>query len=517
MTDDAPLAHEQRFLVLAPTGRDAPLTVALLRDAGVDAHACGDVDDLCVCIESEGAAGLMIAEEVLVPGAIRCLEALLQRQPSWSDLPILVFTGMSASARARPSGERVIATLGNVTLLDRPLRPITMLSAAHSALRARHRQYAARDELREQRRAVYLRDQFLAMLGHELRNPLSAIMMALELEGDGNARAHREVMRRQAKHLARLVDDLLDVSRVTSGKIVLRRESLDLTGLVARCVDALTALAASHEQTLTLRTHGEPVMVDADPVRIEQVLVNLITNASKYTPAGGNIVVELSASETEAQLAVRDDGVGISADMLPHVFDLFTQVESSLARAKGGMGIGLTLVRSLVGLHGGTVEAESDGVDRGSTFVVRLPRVAMQRSAAPSEAVAQAAQKPQGMRILVVEDNDDSRTLLAMLLSRRGHQVTTAVDGPSGVAEAIAQRPEALLVDIGLPGLDGYGVAREIRRALGDDVTLIALTGYGQPDDRARALAAGFDVHLTKPLNVAQVDALLSRPRPAAQ
>ncbi len=502
--------------MLAPTGRDAPLTVRLLSEAGLSAHACRDIEELCTRSEQEGAAGLLVAEEVLVPAALARLGERLAAQPSWSDLPVLIFTSVSASARMRPSSEHMLATLGNVTLLDRPLRPIAMVSAARSALRARRRQYAARAELREQQRAVHLRDQFLAMLGHELRNPLSAILMALELDGDGegHGRKHREIVRRQAKHLARLVDDLLDVARVTSGKIALRREDVDLVKLAERCVHALAPLAASHEQTLTFRATCTDAPVRADPVRIEQVLVNLVTNATKYTPAGGHITVEVSASADQASVTVCDDGVGISAEMLPHVFDLFTQVESSLARADGGMGIGLTLVRSLVELHGGEVDAESAGAGKGSTFVVRLPRAKTRSQSVPA---APAVRSPtQSLRVLVIEDNEDSRILLAMLLGRRGHQVTTAADGPSGVAEALALRPDVLVVDIGLPGLDGYGVAREIRRALGSEVTLIALTGYGQPDDRARALAAGFDVHLTKPLDVAAVDALLDRRQPSA-
>ena len=513
---DPPEQLEQRLLVLAPTGRDATLTCELLRKGGLRAHACRNVAEVCRSIEEGGAAGLMMAEEVLVPSAIRQLQDVLARQGSWSDLPILIFTSASASARVRPSSELLLTALGNVTLLDRPLRPISMMSAARAALRARKRQYAARAELHEQQRAVRGRDEFLAMLGHELRNPLSAITMALELDRDGAASKYRDIVRRQAGHLARLVDDLLDVSRVTSGKITLRREPLDLAALTRRCVAAQSLAAESHQLSLRCEAPHAPVLVQGDPVRLEQVIVNLINNATKYTKPGGHIVVAVSSSSDQAMLEVRDDGVGLAPEMLGRVFELFTQVEGTLDRAKGGMGIGLTLVRSLIELHGGSVEAQSDGLGRGSTFRVHLPLAATRAHQTASERPLPDSRAGGGYHVLVIEDNDDSRELLALLLGRRGHQVTTAADGLSGVREALAIRPDVLLVDIGLPGLDGYAVAEQVRAALGSAVTLIAVTGYGQPDDQRRALAAGFDVHLTKPLDMNRIDALLQRPEQTA-
>lgn len=516
MADAATSAHEARFLVLAPTGRDAALTAALLTQAELTATVCDDIAELCHRVDHEGAAALMIAEEALSRRAVVRLSETLARQGSWSDLPVLVFTG--AALRRRPSADELLASLGNVTLLDRPLRPITMISAARSALRARKRQYEARAELYAQHEAVRQRDQFLAMLGHELRNPLSAIVMALNLQGDGDgkSRRYREIMRRQVQHLSRLVDDLLDVSRVTSGKIKLQREMLDLVVLAERCVNALGPVAEAQRTTLDYRGPSTSVWVEADPVRLEQIIANLITNATKYTRTGGHIEVVVSATRDESCVEVRDNGVGIPEEMLGRVFDLFAQVEGTLDRAKGGMGIGLTLVRSLVELHGGTVEARSEGKNRGSAFSVRLPRAPPPMPVAAPIDARDASQHP-SHDVLIVEDNQDSRELLAVLLAERGHRVLTAADGPSGVREAIAQRPDVLLVDIGLPGLDGYGVARKVRDALGSAVYLIAVTGYGQPDDRRRALAAGFDMHLTKPLDLRAIEGVLREPRRPSQ
>jgi signal transduction histidine kinase/CheY-like chemotaxis protein len=499
--------REERFLILAPTGRDAALTAVLLRKADFHSEVVSSLGGLCRAFESEGAAALMIAEEVFAQRGMDALTTLLARQSAWSDLPILIFTSARPDG-ARPSAAELLARLGNVTFLDRPLRPVTMLSAARAALRARQRQYAAREELAVQQRAVRERDQFLAMLGHELRNPLSAIVMALNLDRERGDSKYRDIMRRQTTHLSRLVDDLLDVSRVTSGKIALRRESVDVAALVQRCFAGLAETMRDHRASLQL---GSPCIdVDGDPVRLEQVVHNLLQNAAKYTPAGGRILVALTEEGEHAVLRVRDNGVGISSDMLGRVFDLFTQAEHSLDRAKGGMGIGLTLVRSLVALHGGDVEVHSAGLGQGTVFTVRLPRPALKqvdRTPDQTSKISHCRHK-----LLLVEDNDDSRELLATLLQQHGHRVTCAADGLTGVEQALASQPEVMLVDIGLPGLDGYGVARRVREAFGAAPYLVALTGYGQPEDRARALASGFDEHLTKPVDIKVLESLLSRP-----
>lgn len=254
---------------------------------------------------------------------------------------------------------------------------------------------------------------------------------------------------------------------------------------------------------------GEPARVLGDAVRLEQIIANLLNNAVKYTPEGGHVRIALTASPDWVEVAVEDDGVGIASDMLPRVFDLFAQASASIDRAQGGMGIGLTLVKRLVVLHGGEIGVRSAGIGRGSTFTLRLPR-SRGADASPPLRPDVLPQPAEPREILVVEDNDDSRELLSALLRRAGHHVQDAADGVAGVELALAETPQVVLIDIGLPGLDGYAVARRVRRALGRDVLLVALTGYGQPDDQARALDAGFDVHLTKPVDFARLAQLIA-------
>jgi signal transduction histidine kinase/CheY-like chemotaxis protein len=507
---------EEGFLVLAPTGRDGALTQALLEKAGLCCMVCTTLSELCERFERDGAAALLIAKEVFASDGLARLGDLLARQASWSDIPVLIFTGKATGIAARPTTAQLLSSIGNVTLLDRPLRPVTMLSAARTALRARRRQYAARAELNAQRVAVRERDQFLAMLGHELRNPLSTIAMALHLDDDGKPSRYRAILRRQTEHLTRLVDDLLDVSRVTSGKIVLRRQNVELSSLTRNVLQMLAPTLNGALEIVQPDAAGPNVWVDADPARLQQVLTNLIQNAIKYTAADGKIEVTVAAEADCAVLRVRDSGVGLAPEMIERVFDLFTQVEHTLDRAKGGMGIGLTLVRSLVRLHGGTVAAESGGLGKGSVFTVTLPRIAHEDDVAP---VTERLERTSDIQptaagsydVLVVEDNEDSRELLAALLKKRGYRVFTADDGLSGVEQALEHTPRVLLVDIGLPGLDGYGVARRVRAQLGDRVYMVALTGYGQPEDRKRALAAGFNLHLVKPIDVDTLDDVLAR------
>jgi signal transduction histidine kinase/CheY-like chemotaxis protein len=511
VSDDTQYAFDQRFLLVAPTGRDAPLTCGLLKREGFTCLECKDIEELCWHFTREGAAGLLIAEEVLVKREFARLRLAVASQAAWSDVPILLFTATSTRLHGRVPSQKALALLGNVTLLERPVRPITMLSAASAALRARKRQYMAREELSAQQQAVRQRDQFLAMLGHELRNPLSAIALANSFDDTEQTSARYAVIDRQVQHLTRLVDDLLDVARVTSGKIALQREHVDLTELVQSCF-ALLKSTFGEQLTVKFTAPTDPIIVHGDPVRLEQVVTNLLTNARKYTPANGMVSVSLSRAGEDAVLCVSDTGIGLAPDMLERVFDLFAQADGTLDRAKGGLGIGLTLVRRLVALHGGDVTASSSGLGQGSTFQVRLPRVSRAVAPVPTRSPIRVVNPQQRQyQVLIVEDNPDSRELLARLLERLGHRVYAAEDGPTGVEEALARRPDVLLVDIGLPGLDGYGVARQVRNQLGRDVYMIALTGYGQPDDRRRALDAGFDAHFTKPLDVHAIDELLSR------
>ncbi|HET7400638.1 MAG TPA: ATP-binding protein [Usitatibacter sp.] len=355
------------------------------------------------------------------------------------------------------------------------------------------------------------KDQFLAMLGHELRNPLAALANAAAVLREQRAAPamlarSREVIERQVAHLSRLTDDILDAARALLGKIELRRHPLDLAQVVGAAVHTLesTGRAAAHKLTVSL----EPVWVDGDEVRLEQVVQNLVVNALKYTPRGGHIRVSLVREDGHAVLRVADNGVGLSRELAARAFDLFVQGERDLDRSQGGLGIGLTLVRRLAELHGGSATVASDGPGRGSEFTVRLP--AIERPATPlPEDRPLGASLPRV--VLVVEDNDDARDTLKSLLEILGHRVETARDGLSGLEMALAIVPDIALVDVGLPLMDGLEVARRARASLGDRVMLVALTGYGSAEDRARALAAGFHDHITKPVDVALLEAVLAR------
>ncbi|MES2831810.1 MAG: response regulator [Pseudomonadota bacterium] len=360
-------------------------------------------------------------------------------------------------------------------------------------------------EIKERRQAVKenkAKDDFLAMLGHELRNPLNAINSAVEVIGINgvsiaNAQKARTIIARQSKHLSRIVDDLLDLSRVMSGKIMLSRQPVELSALVGSCLDTLHATGRTAGYTVELAL---PVAwVDADPTRLEQIVINLLDNALKYTPKGGVIRIDAAHDGEEVTLAVCDSGIGISADLLPHVFDVFVQGESSLDRAQGGLGIGLALVRQLMELHNGTIEAQSDGPQCGSSFTIRLP---MSEPAALPAVIGKIERDGTQCRILLIEDNEDGRDMMATMLSGYGHDVLEAADGIEGLRIAASGRPDIALVDIGLPSIDGYEVARRLRANPDtSEIRLIALTGYGLAEDQRRAIDAGFDLHLVKPVN----------------
>jgi PAS domain S-box-containing protein len=357
------------------------------------------------------------------------------------------------------------------------------------------------------------KDEFLAMLSHELRNPLAAIVNAGRLLEQPDASADRTahlgtIVTRQSEHLTRMVDDLLDVSRLASGKIVLRHEPMDLNDVVGRAIAALreSGRAARHE----LRVEGIAISMRGDATRVGQVVFNLLDNALKYTPPGGVVSVQVARDGDMATLRVRDTGVGIAPDILPHIFGLFVQARRSLDRAEGGLGLGLTLVRRLVELHGGTVSASSAGPGHGSEFLVRLPAEIDPAASAVPPAIASGAE---GRRVLVVEDNPDARETLALLLESWGHHVEQASDGESALARAVAVALDVAVIDVGLPGMDGYAVAKRLRDTPPcAHVRLVALTGYSRPEDRRRASEAGFDAYLVKPVDPAQLARALTGP-----
>jgi signal transduction histidine kinase len=380
---------------------------------------------------------------------------------------------------------------------------------------------ALRERMAELALAHRRKDEFLGVLGHELRNPLAPLGNALQVLESRAAdvpedvrRTHR-MMHRQVRNIARLVDDLLDVSRINEGKITLRRAPVELGAVVNEVVQDLGHLFDARGRRLDVALPDAPVWVSADRTRIEQVIANLLHNAAKYTHEGGRVRIALARADGEAVLAVEDDGIGIPPEMLARVFEPFTQVDQSLTREHSGLGIGLTLVDRLVGLHGGRVEARSEGPGRGSTFVVRLPRLEAAPESARGVPSSPAPAAPaRTRRVLIVDDNRDSAESLAALLDLWGHETHAVHDGPAAVAAARDLKPELVLLDIGLPGMDGYAVARALRADPGGrDLVLVALTGLGLEEDRRRALEAGFDAHATKPVDVDILRDLMQRTR----
>jgi signal transduction histidine kinase len=366
------------------------------------------------------------------------------------------------------------------------------------------------------RQADKRKNEFLAMLGHELRNPLSPIRSALQIMqkpgvSDSTLRWARGIIARQVDRLARLVDDLLDVSRIVHGKITLRETLLEIGTVISQAVEGTLPFLESRQQKVSVHIPEEPIWVTGDLVRLEQVISNLLNNAAKYSDAGQQIRVGVEASANWITVRIQDNGIGISEDTMPHIFELFTQADQTLTRTQGGLGIGLTVVKRLVEMHGGRVEAHSKGVGHGSEFIVHLPRQedpAKQEIVLPQFHLVNAVED--GIRVLVVDDNPDAAESLAFLLGLEGYTVATAGDGVAALAEAAKFHPQVVLLDIGMPQMDGYEVARQLRaQEATQPMVLIAVTGYGQPEDRARAEAAGFTDHLTKPVEHDALTAVL--------
>jgi two-component system CheB/CheR fusion protein len=360
------------------------------------------------------------------------------------------------------------------------------------------------------------------MLSHELRNPLGAIVTATSMLklGGGQVKQERlvEILDRQSRQMAHLLDDLLEASRVTQNKIELRRETVDLNGIARDAADAVRAQMDARGIHFTTHVGAEPLWVDGDPARLQQIQVNLLSNAAKYTPGGGHVALEVARDGTTAVIRVRDDGVGIPPEMLESIFELFVQSRRTLDRSAGGLGLGLTLVRSMVSMHGGTVTAESAGEGRGSTFTVRLPLATEPAVAPVATAPRRTLALPEQVRAVIVEDNTDSRELLCELLEQAGFACRATDSGVEALALIAEFQPDIAILDLGLPGMDGLEVARRIRRDLKNShVCLIALTGYGQASDRATALAAGFDEHLVKPVQGEQLLSLLLQMRKSAE
>ena len=501
-----------RVLILAPVGRDADLICSVLTEAGILCHQCDDATELIDTID-EGAGAMLLTEEALTPDLVKALGRLLAEQPPWSDLPIMILTGHPLTEGAKPRSFSQLGRRAALTLVDRPVRMKSLVTTTESALRFRERQYEIRDLLGKLEERVHERDRFLAILGHELRNPLGAILLATQMvdANDGRLDAeHVARIERQSRHLTRLVNDLLDLSRVTSGKIVLKRSIVNLKEIIEQSLQTVQPQLDEHKLRVTFTCPDKAALVDGDGTRLDQIISNVLTNAVKYTPPGGQIDVVVECSDHEARIRVRDTGVGIDPEKLGMIFELFGQAENAIGRSQGGMGIGLALVRNLVELHGGTVTAKSDGIGKGSEFTITFPLATdTEVTDSAREEVHPAATERTPRRIVIVEDNPDVRDLLKMRLRRMGHHVDSASEGNSGLEKVIKMRPDVAFIDIGLPGIDGYQIARRVRQSLGQSIILVALSGFGQPEDKKKALDSGFDQHLTKPVEARDLEAVL--------
>ena len=439
-------------------------------------------------------------------------------------VPIIFLTAGSADRQRRFRGYEA----GAVDFLHKPIEPDIMRSKAEVFFELNRQQKQLeyqRDTLRQYADALQdadrRKDEFLATLAHELRNPLAPIRNGLQIlrmapTGETSDKV-RDMMDRQLTHLVRLIDDLLDVSRVSQGKIDLRLADITLQSVLQSAIEVSRPLIDASNHTLTVDVPEAPVRLNADLTRLAQIISNLLNNAAKYTAEGGTIQLTVTTTEQEAVLTVKDNGLGIPPDMLPKVFELFTQVDRNLERSQGGLGIGLALVKRLVEMHGGSITAESPGLEQGSTFTLRLPLASPMEETAPAEVASETEGEAAPLRILVVDDNIASAKTTGWMLELIGHEPTLAHDGPEALETARKLKPEVIMLDIGLPGMSGYDVCKELRRDPAfKDTILIAQTGWGQAKDRAESREAGFDHHLTKPVKLEQVAELLASVKPNA-
>ena len=496
----------------------------ILRRFSIECESIVDAPALCRSLEGPLGAVIIADTSLTLPGIVGVLVSL-GKQPTWSDIPVVLMS-RSDKAGGIDSLNPVVDQLTNVTVIDRPTSVRTLVSAVQAALRARARQYQIRDQMaalsqadKALRLADRRKDEFLATLAHELRNPLAPLRSALqimELRESQDAQHVRllAMMNRQMAVMVRLIDDLLDVARISSGKVTLQRQRVDMRKVIQAALEAASPTTSAAGHRVQVDEPDGPAYVMGDATRLAQVIGNLLNNASKYTPAAGAIHVTLTLKPAVVAIEVRDSGVGLPAAVLERVFDMFAQVNRTLDRAQGGLGIGLSLVRRLLEMHGGSIKASSEGLDLGSTFTVTLPRLIEIDNVEPnSAAVAARLEKPsRRLRILIVDDNRDAADVLAMLLEAAGHDVIVAYEGKEALTAAKIHRPRVIFCDIGMPGMSGHEVATRLRA---DDshatAGLVALTGWGTEDDRRKAREAGFDFHLTKPVDSGAILALLER------
>ncbi len=525
-------ASDLRVLVVAPTRRDGQVTCDLLAKASIAWAICSTLEQSVVEIE-RGAGALLLTDNVVTPGGLDQLLDRLRAQPTWSDLPIVLL--MQHTGRRSPAMAKLLAELSNVVSLERPAPTQTVVSAVQSALRSRLRQYQIRDQdqerlrlleseqaaRREAERASRMKDEFLATLSHELRTPLNAIFGWTQLLRLGRRDAAFideavAVIDRNVRAQTQLIDDLLDMSRVISGKIRLEVAPVDLAAVVDAALDVVKPAIDAKGIRIEKVVDPQVGAVSGDFNRLQQVLWNLLTNAVKFTPKDGKVQIVVERVDSHVQICVSDTGKGIESDFLPYLFQRFSQADGSIKRQYGGLGLGLSIVKSLVELHGGSIRAESCGQDRGATFVVRLPLRVVRSSDAGRQPVASSGSSPgeqplklRGVKVLIVDDEADARELVKRFLIE--HRAIPEVAASSAEAQQLLKtfQPDVIVSDIGMPGQDGYEFMRTARKN-GLRTPAIALTAFARSEDRLRSIQAGYQAHLPKPVEPAELLAVIA-------
>ena len=505
---------EFRVLLKMVTARDATMVVDVLSHAGIHADICEDTADIARRLGQDVGA-LLIAEEVLGSAGFDRVAEVLRSQPSWSDVPMVVLARAGADSAAIGA---LMHEVTSISILERPLRVPSLVSSVRSALTARRKQYQLRATLIGLQEADRRKTEFLATLAHELRNPLAPLRTSLALLSRSQPPADKaaaiyELMDRQVVHMVRLIDDLMEVSRITRGKIELQLETVELDKIVRDAIELSRPLLDASGHQLDITIGPGPWAIRGDFVRLNQVFANLLNNAAKYTPSGGRVAIDMRREAGMAVVKISDNGTGIAAPMLGAIFDMFVQVSDTARTAQGGLGIGLTLVKSLAELHGGSVTAASEGLGRGSSFVVQLPLLAQTGlHMPPTLGVSPARRLPH--RVLIVDDNQEAADTLVQLIDCLGAEARSAYDGEQALRIAKAYLPTVALLDIGMPGMDGYELAAKLRAIpMLKGLKMVALTGWGQSDDRQKIAQAGFDGHLVKPAGIDQIEDLLASSR----
>ena len=529
--------NDQSILILAPTGRDGDLTARVLGDHQLRAEMCAGPQDLVEKL-SRGAGLVLLTEEALTPAVLQRLVKALEQQATWSDIPLVILTSGGSETPANAEALATLVEKGNVTLIERPVRMMTLVSAVKSSLRARRRQFDVRDYLAAEQRAKddlrqaiqraeeanSLKDEFLATVSHELRTPLMAVLgwahllRSNNLDEAGQRRA-LETIERNARAQQQLIEDLLDVSRIITGKLRLDVRPVAPSSFISAAVESVRPAADAKEIKLEILSDPNIGSISGDAARLQQVVWNLLSNAIKFTPRGGRTQLKLQRTSSHVEISVSDNGQGIRQDFLPYVFERFRQADMKTTRAHGGLGLGLAIVRQLVELHGGTVGVTSEGEGKGATFLVKLPVLPVYQNApqtdlqSTADTEAEPADCPinlAGLKILVVDDEADTCELLRSLLSRCGAEVSAARSASEAFKLFQLVHPDVMVSDIGMPFEDGYELMRKVRalpEVNGGKVPAVALTAYARPEDRMKALRAGYQMHVAKPI---QLDELVS-------